>query len=255
MEVIPKSYLKKNIIKLIQKEYRFGYVLDCVGIPFYEYHNDTLKTLCEKKKISPNQIAMWLDLVKNTKTRNLISLEKDIFIMDLLNFLKFSHTHLFRKKLNYLLQIVSNVDESLFSKRLIQRGFKYFLKVFVDKFCEHMREEEEVLFSYITELKRCEQSPAYFTQCFHKLNNYSINHFFKEHLQEDDDMTEIRKITNNYKVSRHTTPHTRLVFMEFLAFEKELKDHSQIENKLLFPKAQALEKQVKQKIQVIANSN
>ena len=77
----------------------------------------------------------------------------------------------------------------------------------------------------------------------------------KEHLEEDSEMAGIRGLTNDYSIKNIDDLHLKVIFQELKAFDKELDVHSNIENKILFPRALKLEKDVSDKIRNISFLN
>ena len=67
-----------------------------------------------------------------------------------------------------------------------------------------------------------------------------------EHEAHDDEMNGIRKITRDYYLAPSAPLHVKVIYSELIDFEKSLKTHARIENEILFPKAMALENNVKQ---------
>jgi regulator of cell morphogenesis and NO signaling len=63
----------------------------------------------------------------------------------------------------------------------------------------------------------------------------------------DDEMEGIRKITKDYHLTADAPLHVKVIYSELIQFEKTLKVHARIENEILFPKAMALENEVKKK--------
>ena len=65
-------------------------------------------------------------------------------------------------------------------------------------------------------------------------------------LEHDDEMEGIRKITKDYELQSGAPLQIKVIYNELKEFEKSLITHARIENEILFPKAMALERKVKQ---------
>jgi len=68
-----------------------------------------------------------------------------------------------------------------------------------------------------------------------------------EHEAHDDEMQGIRRITKDYHLAPDAPLHVKVIYSELMSFEKVLQEHARVENEILFPKAMALESQVKKK--------
>jgi len=67
-----------------------------------------------------------------------------------------------------------------------------------------------------------------------------------DHEVHDDEMEGIRKITKDYQLEANAPLQIKVIYNELKEFEKSLITHARIENEILFPKAMALERKVKQ---------
>ena len=76
-----------------------------------------------------------------------------------------------------------------------------------------------------------------------------------EHKNEDSEMSGIRGLTKNYSIENIKNLHLKVIFQELKDFDDELEVHSDIENKILFPRAIELEKDISDKIRNISFLN
>ena len=77
----------------------------------------------------------------------------------------------------------------------------------------------------------------------------------KEHINEDSEMSGIRGLTKNYSLDNIENLHLKVIFQELKDFDNELEIHSDIENKILFPRALELENLISDKIRNISFLN
>ena len=77
------------------------------------------------------------------------------------------------------------------------------------------------------------------------MEKHSIQKYAIEHETHDDEMIGIREITDHYAITPQTSLHVKVLYAELKDFETELRTHAKVENDILFPKALALEKEVK----------
>jgi len=76
-----------------------------------------------------------------------------------------------------------------------------------------------------------------------------MQRFAMDHEAHDDEMNGIRKITRDYFLPPNCPLHIKVLYSELKAFEQSLITHARIENEILFPKAMALEHQVKKMLE------
>jgi regulator of cell morphogenesis and NO signaling len=77
------------------------------------------------------------------------------------------------------------------------------------------------------------------------MEKFSLQNCSIEHESHDDEMAGIRKITKDYHLTSDAPLHIKVIYSELINFEKSLQTHARIENEILFPKAMALENQVR----------
>ncbi len=68
-------------------------------------------------------------------------------------------------------------------------------------------------------------------------------------------MSGIRGLTKNYSIKNIENLHLKVIFQELKDFDKELEKHSDIENKILFPRALELQDKISDEIRNISFLN
>jgi regulator of cell morphogenesis and NO signaling len=79
--------------------------------------------------------------------------------------------------------------------------------------------------------------------------------FIMKHHQDDDDMFTIRKLLNNYEVSKEDHLAYKVLMHELKSFESDLKAHSLIEEDMLIPRAIKLEEKLTQRAHELIRLN
>jgi regulator of cell morphogenesis and NO signaling len=161
----------------------------------------------------------------------------------IIDYLKKTHTYYLDKK----------IPEIELSFTTLSRDYAYshpqllvLAKLFMEykkELVEHIDYEEYVLFPYILELTKVKEQGKSLTGF--GLDKYSIAHFNEEHHHEEEILTKIREtIEARFKNIKTPLPF-RIFLNQIAALENDLLTHSRIEDKILFPKALELEKELK----------
>jgi regulator of cell morphogenesis and NO signaling len=137
----------------------------------------------------------------------------------------------------------------------IAKDLKILFPLFIEDFIHHIYEEEDTLFKYIKLLGRASTGNYNPSKLYYMMEKHSLQRFAMEHEAHDDEMTGIRKITNDYQLFSDSPLHVKVIYSELQSFEKNLQTHARIENEILFPKAMALESKVKQGFSEKTKSN
>lgn len=126
--------------------------------------------------------------------------------------------------------LVKELDEV--SRKLIDK----FYDDYDNEVSNHFRYEEDVVFPYIESL-------------FVKgdMNKYSISQFEHNHSNIGEKLNDLKNIITKYLGEEYSTPLRFELLNDIYSVENDLRKHSLIENKLLIPLVEKLEKQYEQK--------
>ena len=234
----------RRIGELVDQDNVRAYVLYYFGIKFYEYSEHTLEQVCKEKGLKIEQVVKGLESPKENFPEAdlpLISYPIDLII----EYLKHAHFLFVKQKLPYILRLVESFQAGHSDYELVAKDLKILFPLFIEDFIHHIYEEEDTLFKYIKVLQRAAKGKMNPSKLYYMMEQSSLQHFAMEHEEHDDEMTGIRRITKDYYLSADAPLHVKVIYSELTAFERNLQTHARIENDILFPKAMALENQVK----------
>lgn len=241
----------KKITELVNENYVFAYVLYYFGIQFYEYSENTLEQVCLQKGLNVLQVVRSLESISNPIQPSQAPVEQ--LPVDLvIEYLKHTHHLFIKQKLPYIARLIENLKPGVTP---LVKDLQIVFPLFVEDFIHHIYEEEDTLFTYISLLAASLKKKVNTSKLFLEMEKHSLQKCAMEHDTHDDEMQGIRKITNGYALDSHIGLHLRVVFAELKDFEKELKLHARIENEILFPKALALEEEVRRMLRRITPLN
>lgn len=107
----------------------------------------------------------------------------------------------------------------------------------------HMQKEELVLFPYIVKLVNAQgKGPKPSTVGFGSLEQYIAETMQVEHETEGERFRTISALTNNYETPADGCRTYQVTLAMLKEFEQDLHHHIHLENNILFPKAEQLEK-------------
>lgn len=244
-----------KIASLVSSNHIYASVLYYFGIKFYRFPNHTLEDACEKAGVKVEQVIQKLEeAVKNNpknELRELINYPLHL----IMEYLKHAHSVFIKKNLPYISNLIENLNEDEPGYEQIINDLKIVFPLFSEDFIHHIHKEEDSLFSHIDLLHKVVKQGFLTPKQYLSMDKYSLQHFAMEHAEHDDEMHSIRKISNEYKLSRKAPLHLEVIFSELIAFEEKLRVHALIENHILFPKALQLEDQILKKYEDIVKLN
>jgi regulator of cell morphogenesis and NO signaling len=245
LPAVNEALLKnRRICDLVEQDLEMAQVLYHFGIRFYEHGNQTLEQVCHLCGLRVEQ------LVRELETPRTNFHEEDVplfsYPIDLiLEYLKHAHFLFVKHKLPYIGKLVENFKAHHADYDQVERDLKTLYPLFLEDFIHHIYEEEDTLFKYIQLLQRALKGNYNPCRLYQQMEKNSLQSCAIEHEVHDDEMAGIRKITKDYYLTPDAPLHVKVIYAELIGFEKTLQVHARIENEILFPKAMALENQVK----------
>jgi regulator of cell morphogenesis and NO signaling len=236
----------RRIAELVDQESIRAHVLFYFGIKFYEYPEETLEQVCLEKGLSVDTVERELESPSENFRESdlpLVSYPIDLII----EYLKHSHYLFVKQKLPYIGRLVESFKANHEAYNSVERDLKTLFPLFLEDFIHHIYEEEDTLFKYIKMLERASRGKFNPSKLYHQMEKNSLQNCAIEHEAHDDEMAGIRKITKDYLLKPDAPLHVKVIYDELIKFEKSLQVHARVENEILFPKAMALENEVKKK--------
>ncbi|MGE0770141.1 MAG: iron-sulfur cluster repair di-iron protein [Cyclobacteriaceae bacterium] len=237
----------RRIGDIVDQDNVRAYVLYYLGIRFYEYSEQTLEEVCQKKGLRIEQVVKELESPNenfNEADIPLISYPIDLII----EYLKHAHFIFVKHQLPFISRMVESFQANHPQYDQVEKDLKVLFPLFLEDFIHHIYEEEDTLFGYIRTLERAAKGTYNPSRLYRLLEKNSLQLFAMEHEAHDDEMEGIRKITNNYALGQDAPLHVKVIYSELTRFEKSLQVHARIENEILFPKAMLLEDTVKRSL-------
>jgi regulator of cell morphogenesis and NO signaling len=234
----------KRIEELVDQDNVRAQVLYYFGIKFFEYPQHTLEQVCNEKGLMVDAVVRELESPGvNFKEHDipLIGYPVDL----IMEYLKHSHFLYVKHKLPYIGRLVESFKAQCSEYEAIEKDLKILFPLFLEDFIHHIYEEEDSLFKYIRMLERAIKGKYNPSKLYHMMERYSLQKCAMEHEAHDDEMAGIRRITKDYYLTATAPLHVRVIYSELIAFERSLRNHARVENEILFPKAMALENEVK----------
>ena len=171
-----------------------------------------------------------------------------------LEYLKHNHNYFIKNKLPYIKNLIQNLDTSNINYKFSD-DLKFIFPSFYEEFTEHILEEETIIFQYINKLFYADHNSQNLSLLFFSMKEISLKNIAEEHLNEDSEMSGIRGLTKNYSLNNIKNLHLKVIFQELKEFDKELEIHSNIENKILFPRALKLQDKISNQLRNISFLN
>jgi regulator of cell morphogenesis and NO signaling len=228
-----------SIGSLVKENTELAGMLHKLGILFYKDADKTLDQVCSHFELLRKSKAFDLNQLSHYPIEILVSV------------LRHSHQLFIKQKLPFLFHTILELDPDRFYNPEIAADLKMVFPIFAEDFIRHIYEEEDTLFEYIHFLMDCTRKIDNPGLLFIRMKAHGIQHFAMHHAGHDNEMAGIRQLTGGYSMPADTDLFTFTLYRELEDFEMQLRQHAQIENLLLLPKALRLENEVRWRLDQI----
>lgn len=228
----------QTIRSLVDENYVYARALSYLGIDFYLFPDRRLSEVCREMGLNKSQVLKTFYLFDRSYRFSFQELKR--YPLEIVvEYLKHTHHLFIKEKLPYIAKLINKHPSS--------EDLKLIFPEFIEEFINHIYEEEDTIFTYVWDLLDFERGKKVDIQSLIKRSHeVSLKNAHKEH-RDEDELAGIRNLVDESYIMNDI--HWQVIVKEIKAFDREMWYHAEIENKILFPKAIALEAVVREKIQ------
>ncbi len=162
----------------------------------------------------------------------------------LVSYLKSTHE-------DYLTQIIPQIEEkisaliSFYSNEgknmsILQKFFLEYKK----ELSIHIQREEDRVFPYVLEIGKAHEALQLPQALYEQINRYSIHDYFKEHDDVEEKLYDLKNILLKYLPQGRISLLQQELINALFGLEKDLNNHSRIEDKVLVNKVAIMEREL-----------
>ena len=228
---------------LVISDYRASEVLEKYNINFFNKGNITLSEALNGSGLDlENLIA---ELKTSLEGENDNPQFNDFSIDSLIKFIKDVHHEYIRNTFPVMNSLTNEISVTQKNPSLELLKLVELYESLKEELEIHIQKEEKMIFPYLSDLlEKKNRSLTFEAPPFGSIVNL-LEVMGKEHNKSGEILNEMKKITNNYSVPENAGMSVKVLYNELNKFEKDLHHHIHLENNILFPKAIALEKEIK----------
>jgi regulator of cell morphogenesis and NO signaling len=229
-----------SIGEVVAKNFQSARVFEEFGLDFCCGGKKSIDQACRDKGIDENQVLQKLSTLENENPTASYYADWDAgFLID---YIINNHHSYIRKAIpsieNHLHKVVAAHGER--HPEVVEASNLF--AVIRDDLLTHMVKEEKMLFPYIQKMNEAVKGSVGLPSAPFGNVSSPIKVMMDEHQQAGDEMAYINKLTNNYTPPANACGTFRVLYSELKDFEKDLHVHVHLENNILFPKAEELER-------------
>ena len=233
---------KMKMSDAIHANYLLIPVINRFGISL-GFGEKTIENVCAEKDID---VDFFLAIINAFGNKNYFP-EKKLQTFSVIMIIKYlKKTHQYYREI--LLPFIEDLLESLLKKTSKQNKslivVKKFFTEFKKEFLAHLKREERVTFPYVEEVYKMYQSSQKSTSK-EKLISHSMKAYKDEHDDIDEKLYDLKNILIKYISGKFDDAVCSSIIFELFRLEKDMEDHSRIEDHILMPIVAEMEKTLK----------
>ena len=173
----------------------------------------------------------------------------------ILDYVHKTHSFYLNRKLPEIEQSISLLSENYAHQHPLLLLLRNFYTKYAAHLQQHILDEDKKLLPYILYLKEAVEKQLDMTYFFMRTKSCSLKKFIVGHLDTEDDLSGIRKVILSYDPPQTNQTPYRILLMQLKAFEKDLRVHALIEDRILIPRAITLEAELAKRFFKLARLN
>ncbi len=205
--------------------------LQRVGIPL-GFGDSTIEAVCNKHNVDTDFFLLMCNVQAHNDYVPSIATIKATNMSGLVPYLEASHNYYMTKRLPHIAEHIGRIAQQLPGER-VQRAFEAFFQAYQAEIESHFADEEKNVYPYILELQQGRRG------------NYKIRDFLALHGNLQDKLDDLTQIIFKYLPASVTSDDSIDVVLDILQLSSDLKKHNLIEEKVMVPYVELIEKKVK----------
>ncbi len=238
-----KTLEVKTIGEYVADDFRTAAIFSKYGIDFcckgYKYLDEVCETKGLKKEVVLDELETVLS-GKNSETINFKSWPLDLLI----DYIEKTHHRYVEDKISVLAQFLNKLCKVHGDRHTELFEIQKLFFESANELTQHMKKEELILFPYIKKMVQSINHPNELNHPPFGTVQNPIQMMMHEHDNEGERFRKIQEISNNYTPPQDACNTYKVTFAMLDEFEKDLHKHIHLENNILFPASENLEKKL-----------
>ena len=234
---------KNKMADLVHINYLLISVISRFGIQL-GFGNKSVEEVCADHTIN---LEFFLEIVNSFHDKDYFPHKhlQDFSIQLITDYLGKTHTYYLNEKIPEIEHLINKMVEECYNKSENAPLLKSFFQEYKNELFQHIQREDEKVFPYAmyVENKFLGRTPE--TRPRGVSKNYSIQEYNKEHDNIEEKLFDLKNIIIKYLPAPGNPSLCNQVISELFILEKDINDHSRIEDKVLIPKVELMEQAIR----------
>ena len=237
--------MERTIGQIVADDYRSASVFEKFGIDFCCTGNRSIKEACEQKEINSEELTKALEAALAETTT--VATDYKSWPLDLLaDYIEKKHHRYVEERIPIIKQYLDKLVKVHGAKHPELLMINELFITSAGEFTMHMKKEELMLFPFIRKMIRAKQSNETMNPPRFGTVKNPIQTMMHEHDNEGESFRQIKELSNNYTPPADGCNTYKVTFALLKEFQDDLHVHIHLENNILFPKAEVLERELEE---------
>lgn len=231
-----------KLAEVIHHDFRLVPIISRFGIPF-GFGDKSIAQICKENSVNQNFFIEVVNAFHDADYKPDKKL-RDFSMKMIVEYLLKSH-HYYR---NVKIPLIEKLIDKLFwtsdtenkNKPLLVRFFNNYKK----EVEEHTQNEEEKIYPYVLDLEKAFSAHEHSSFTKLKIENSPVQVYAGEHEELNTSLLDLKNIIIKYLPPADNLQVTEQILIEVFRLEKDMKDHTRMEDKVLIPKVTAMENNI-----------
>lgn len=228
-DVIHHDY---NLIPVIS---RFGIMLG--------FGDASIENICKKNQINIDFFLIILNAFHDPQYLDNNYLQSFSATL-LIDYLKKTHDYYLLNKIPEIEGLISEMASESEVDRVSHDLLQKFFEEYKNELIKHIEKEENRVYPYVLDLENAVTDKTVSPALLSRIKEYSITSFEDEHDNVEEKLMDLKNIIIKYLPASKNQQSRYKLLKELTVLEKDLGDHARMEDLVLVPKVEILEKLV-----------
>ncbi|TAJ12798.1 hypothetical protein DMA11_11275 [Marinilabiliaceae bacterium JC017] len=230
---------KMKMADMIQKDIQLLAVIQRLNIPL-GFHEKTVREVCEENSVD---LDFFLQLANASHDKDyfpqehLLNFPVEWFI----NYLQSAHKCYLEHRIPEIENQIMSMEEQYAAQDRNMKILLNFFKEYIREFIAHIELEEQDVFPYILDINKQLINPPETKQPTH----YTIDKYIEDHSNIEEKLYDLKNILLKYLPPPVISCTYNHLLFDIFRLENDLKDHSDLEEKVLIPKVRSMEEELR----------
>jgi len=207
------------------------------------FGNKTIEQICQQYSIP---VDFFLEIINAFIDKDYFPQKKlqNFSLEHIINYLKKTHASYHNERIPEIEKLIEQMEKVCYSQKENITLLRKFFEEYKQELENHTNREDKVVFPYAERVNNSYQKGSPTPDDLAEIKKYSMKQFEEEHDDIEEKLYDLKNIIIKYLPPAKNQELCRKLLFALFALEKDINDHSRIEDKVLIPKVTELERLV-----------